>query len=227
MCGPLHPHPPRAFMACNGDTFIFDRLFGTVVSTSDCHPKGRRFDFRLYPRNFSGSIEFGTGSNQPHEENWVATWMRSSEIRLRKLKLKLRDKRFANHKAPVLPSGSNHFSWSWLFEAEAPWIFFFCSYLSRSAFRVGFTPLSAACRLCGRILPLMTVVGIHQFEKVIELWYIEITNKLQLILIHLFSDLFKLMDANNGQQREKSSAQSTSIWWWSNHSSESVPAYIT
>ena len=55
---------------------------------------------RLYPRNFSGSIGSGTGPTQPREDNWVATWMRSSEIRLRKLKLRLRDKRFANHKAP-------------------------------------------------------------------------------------------------------------------------------
>ena len=36
------------------------------------------------------------GSTQPREDNWVAT----SEIRLRKLKLRLREKRFANHKAP-------------------------------------------------------------------------------------------------------------------------------
>ena len=42
------------------------------------------------------------GSTQPHKENWVATVldMRSSKIQLRKLKLRLRDKRFANHKAP-------------------------------------------------------------------------------------------------------------------------------
>ena len=76
-----------------------DHLFGIVVSTSDCHPRGPGFDSRLYPRNFSGSIRSATGSTQPREDNWVATWMRSSEIRLRKLKLRLRDKRFANHKA--------------------------------------------------------------------------------------------------------------------------------
>ena len=50
--------------------------------------------------------------------------MRSSEIRLRKLKLRLRDKRFANHKTPCLPSGSNHFSRSWFFGAVAPRIYF-------------------------------------------------------------------------------------------------------
>ena len=29
---------------------IFDRLFGIVVSTSDCHPRGPGFDSQLYPR---------------------------------------------------------------------------------------------------------------------------------------------------------------------------------
>ena len=53
---------------------IVDRLFGIVVSTSDCHPRGHGFDSRLYPRNFSGSIGSGTGSTQPREDNWVATW---------------------------------------------------------------------------------------------------------------------------------------------------------
>ena len=33
------------------------------------------------------------------EGNWIAIWIGKSEIRLRKLKLRLRDKRFANHKA--------------------------------------------------------------------------------------------------------------------------------
>ena len=80
-------------------TFMKD-LFGIVVSTSDCHPRGSGFDSRLYPRNFSGSIGSGTGSTQPRADNWVAIWMRSSDIRLRKLKLRLRDKCFVNHKAP-------------------------------------------------------------------------------------------------------------------------------
>ena len=48
---------------------VTDRLFGIVVSPSDCHPRGPGFDSRLYPRNFSGSI----GSAQPREDNWVAT----------------------------------------------------------------------------------------------------------------------------------------------------------
>ena len=49
------------------------------------------FDSQLYPRNFSGSIGSGTGSTQPRD----MLDMRSSKIRLRKLKLRLRDKRFA------------------------------------------------------------------------------------------------------------------------------------
>ena len=51
--------------------------------------------------------------------------MRRNEIRLRKLKLRLRDKRFVKHKAPVLPSGSKYFNRSWLFGVVAPWIFVF------------------------------------------------------------------------------------------------------
>ena len=81
-------------------SFMCDHLFGIVVSMSDCHPRGPGFDSRLYPRHFSGSIGSGTGSTQPREDNWVATWYEKQRIRLRKLKLRLRDKRFANHKAP-------------------------------------------------------------------------------------------------------------------------------
>ena len=70
------------------------RLYiGIVVSMSYCHPRGPGFDSWLYPRNFSGIIGSGTGSTQPREDNI------SSEIWLRKLKLRLRDKCFANHKA--------------------------------------------------------------------------------------------------------------------------------
>ena len=55
-----------AFVSCE------DQLFGIVVSTSDCHPRGPGFDSRLYPRNFSKSLGYGTGSTQPREANWVA-----------------------------------------------------------------------------------------------------------------------------------------------------------
>ena len=50
-----------------------DRLFGIVVSTSDCHPRGPGFDSRLYPRKFSESIGSGTGFFQTREDNWLAT----------------------------------------------------------------------------------------------------------------------------------------------------------
>ena len=49
----------------------YDCLFGILVSTSDCHPRipGLILGYRPYPRNFSGSIESGTGSTQPREDN--------------------------------------------------------------------------------------------------------------------------------------------------------------
>ena len=50
-----------------------DLLFGIVVSTSDCRPRGPGFDSRLYPRNFSENIGSGTRSTQPREDIWVAT----------------------------------------------------------------------------------------------------------------------------------------------------------
>ena len=42
---------------------------------SDCHPRGPGFDFRLYPKKFSGSRPIGseTGFTQPREDNWLAT----------------------------------------------------------------------------------------------------------------------------------------------------------
>ena len=63
----------------NGESYIMlsymhcDLLFGIVVSTSDCHPRGPGFDSRLYSIKFSGSIGSGTGSIQPDEDNCVAT----------------------------------------------------------------------------------------------------------------------------------------------------------
>ena len=80
---------------------ITDRLFGIVVSMSDCHPRGPGFDSRLYPRNVSGSIESATRSTQPREDE-LASYLICEEAKSgkKKLKLKLRDKRFANHKPP-------------------------------------------------------------------------------------------------------------------------------
>ena len=68
---------------CMGDRLGTPRavgnVFGIVVITSDCHSRGPWFDSRLYPRNFSGSIGSGSGCTQPREDNWVATYMKSSE----------------------------------------------------------------------------------------------------------------------------------------------------
>ena len=34
-------------------SLLYGRLFGMMVNTSDCHPRGIGFDSRLYPRIFS------------------------------------------------------------------------------------------------------------------------------------------------------------------------------
>ena len=94
-----------------------------MVSTCDCYPRGPGFDSRLYSRNYSGSIGSGTGSTQPHEDNWVASDMRSSKIRLRKLKLWLRDNILLTTRLPALPSGYNRVSRSLSLVAVAPGIF--------------------------------------------------------------------------------------------------------
>ena len=83
---------------------IIYRLFGVVVRTSICYPRDPGFDFWLYPGNFSGSIGFGTGSTQSREDNCVATYMRSSEIWLRKLELRLRDNALLTTRPHVLPA---------------------------------------------------------------------------------------------------------------------------
>ena len=77
-----------------------DHLCGMVVSTSDCHPRSPRFDSRLYPKNFSGSIASGMGSISLVRTIGQLLDVRNSEIWIRKLKLRLKDKHLANHKAP-------------------------------------------------------------------------------------------------------------------------------
>ena len=60
------------------------------------------FDYRLYIRNFSVSTGSGTG---PPTLVRTTEWLfdtRSSEIRLSKLKLRLLDICFANHRAPCI-----------------------------------------------------------------------------------------------------------------------------
>ena len=53
-------------------TMIIIYFMDIVVSTSDCHLRGPRFDSWLYPINFSVSLGSGTGFTQPREANWVA-----------------------------------------------------------------------------------------------------------------------------------------------------------
>ena len=102
-------------------------MFGIVVSTSDYHPRGPGFKSRLCPRNFSGSVGSGTWSTQPCEANWVSTVfdMRSSGIRLRKLKLRLWDSALLTTRSPVLRSGSNPFSRPCPFGAVSTQIIFY------------------------------------------------------------------------------------------------------
>ena len=90
-------------MPFNAYTYIF-MITWPPIWYSDEHvwlpSKSSRVRFPAILWNFSGSVGSGTGSTQPREDNWVATWMGSSEILLRKLKWRLRDKLVANHKAP-------------------------------------------------------------------------------------------------------------------------------
>ena len=51
------------------------------------------------------------------------------------------------------------------------------------------SPLSAACRLNGYHLPLTTIVGIHQFEEVIELGYIKINRHVLVFVNKNFSQI--------------------------------------
>jgi hypothetical protein len=52
-------------------TYYMDRLCGLVVRVSGYRSRGPGFDFRRY--QIFGS---GTGSTQPREDNWGATWMK-------------------------------------------------------------------------------------------------------------------------------------------------------
>ena len=75
-------------------------LFGIVVSTSNCHPR-RRLRFPAEPQNFFLEVQV-LERDPPSLVRTIGQLpnMKSREIRLRKLKLRLMDKRFANHKAP-------------------------------------------------------------------------------------------------------------------------------
>ena len=59
------------------DINMNNRLVGLVVSMSDFWSWSRGFDPR-HIHKFKMWIRSGTGSTQPREDNWVATWLRSS-----------------------------------------------------------------------------------------------------------------------------------------------------
>ena len=56
---------------------------------------------------------------------------------------------------------------------------------TRSTLVAGFTASSAACRMCGQSLHLTAIVGIHQFDKIVELWNTEINYNL-LVFVNIF-----------------------------------------
>ena len=56
---------------------FYDRLVGLVVSMSDYWSWGRVFNSWHFHK-LKIWIRSGTGSTQPREDNWVATWWRSS-----------------------------------------------------------------------------------------------------------------------------------------------------
>ena len=70
-----------------------------------------------YALKFSWNVGSGAGSTQPREDNWVPPClaMRGNEIRLKKLKLRVRNNDLLTTRAPALPSCSNRFSWHWVF----------------------------------------------------------------------------------------------------------------
>ena len=56
---------------------IIDCLLGLVVNMSDYWSWDRGFDPRHFHK-FQMWTRSGTGSTQPREDNWIATWLRSS-----------------------------------------------------------------------------------------------------------------------------------------------------
>jgi hypothetical protein len=65
-CGQVQKHCSSVFPVLS-----FDRLCGLVVRVPGYKSRGPRFDSRALQKKSSGS---GTGSTQPREYNWGATW---------------------------------------------------------------------------------------------------------------------------------------------------------
>ena len=77
-------------------------------------------------------------------------FMRSSEIWLRKLTLRLWDNALLTTRPPVLPSSSNRFSQSWFFGAVAPQIYFIFIMLQLKPQKITtFSFLECICQLFG------------------------------------------------------------------------------
>ena len=93
-------------------TILCDRLFGIVVSTSDCHQRDPWFDSRLYPRNFSEGIGSVSRSTHPCEDKWITIRLKSGEIRLRNLKLGLRDNTSLARPPALLSECKSQVAWS-------------------------------------------------------------------------------------------------------------------
>ena len=101
----------------------FDHICGVVVSVYKYHPRDSVCHSLPYPRNFDRNIGSGMGSSQHRDYNWVHRLLvRSSEIWLRKLKLRQKENVLLTTRPFALPCASNHFSRSWLFGSVESWI---------------------------------------------------------------------------------------------------------
>ena len=121
--------------------------------------------------------------------------MRSSEIRLRKLKLKLRDNALLTTRPPVLPPGSNRFSQSWLYRAITPWIILIASNIKEEVL----FHLNAGCSTY--FLQNYTTMEVFwlQQECLVKNLYRDLPHNgdEDLKSIHLCRDFIWLMLANN------------------------------
>ena len=87
--------------------------------------------------------------------------MKMSEIRLRKLKLRLRDSALLTTRPPVLSSGSNHFSRSCLSGAVAPRIYIYIYIYYRT---------ESATISQGHVSQSMKLIWGRYFEEMVNFW---------------------------------------------------------